>query len=68
MFNYHYPFSDILETPFYYYNMDVLRDTLQACQTASAKYGFHVHYAMKANFNPKVLDTIQSYLVLVPIV
>jgi len=50
-----------LETPFYYYDLDVLSKTLEACRTASSKYGFHVHYAMKANFNPKVLDTIQSY-------
>lgn len=50
-----------IETPFYYYNMEVLRSTLSACQTASSKYGFHVHYAMKANFNPKVLEMIQSF-------
>lgn len=50
-----------LETPFYYYDMEVLRQTLQACRTAANKYGFHVHYAMKANFNPKVLDMIQSF-------
>jgi diaminopimelate decarboxylase len=50
-----------LETPFYYYDLDVLKKTLEACRTASSKYGFHVHYAMKANFNVKVLDTIQSY-------
>src|SRR6201996_5394373 len=50
-----------LETPFYYYDLNVLRQTLTACHTASSKYGFHVHYAMKANFNPKVLDMIQSF-------
>jgi len=50
-----------LETPFYYYHLDVLRNTLRACHAASSKYGFHVHYAMKANFNPKVLDMIQSF-------
>jgi diaminopimelate decarboxylase len=50
-----------LETPFYYYDMDLLARTLQACANASAKYNFHVHYAMKANFNPKVIDKIQSY-------
>jgi diaminopimelate decarboxylase len=49
------------ETPFYYYDMDVLRNTLDACRDASSKYGFHVHYAMKANFNPKVIDMIQSF-------
>jgi diaminopimelate decarboxylase len=47
-------FNDI-ETPFYYYDMGVLRNTLDACRDASSKYGFHVHYAMKANFNPKWL-------------
>jgi diaminopimelate decarboxylase len=50
-----------LETPFYYYDMDLLRKTLEVCKTASDKYGFHVHYAMKANFNPKVIAAIQSY-------
>jgi diaminopimelate decarboxylase len=49
------------ETPFYYYDLGVLRETLDACTNASAKYGFHVHYAMKANFNPRVLGMIQSY-------
>lgn len=50
-----------IETPFYYYDMGVLRNTLESCQVASAKYGFHVHYAMKANFNPRVLDMVQSF-------
>ncbi len=48
-----------LETPFYYYNLNILKQTLTACRKASSKYRFHVHYAMKANFNPKVLDIIQ---------
>ncbi|MEO8887323.1 MAG: diaminopimelate decarboxylase [Mucilaginibacter sp.] len=51
---------ETLETPFYYYDMGVLRATLQTCHAASSKYGFHVHYAMKANFNPKVLDAVQA--------
>jgi len=50
-----------LETPFYYYDLGLLRKTLEACKNASDKYGFHVHYAMKANFNPKVIAAIQSY-------
>jgi len=49
-----------LETPFYYYDMGMLQQTLDACHAASSKYGFHVHYAMKANFNAKVLDSIQA--------
>lgn len=53
-------FSEI-ETPFYYYDLSLLRRTLDACRDASAPHGFHVHYAMKANFNAKVVSTIQSY-------
>ena len=62
MFNIHTisRFKD-LETPFYYYDLGLLRQTLDVCKKASDQYGFHVHYAMKANFNPKVLETIQSY-------
>jgi diaminopimelate decarboxylase len=41
--------------------MGVLSKTLTACRDAAAKYDFHVHYALKANFNPKVLNMIQSY-------
>jgi diaminopimelate decarboxylase len=50
-----------LETPFYYYDLNLLKQTLQACTSAAAPYNFHVHYAMKANFNPKVLDMVQSF-------
>ncbi|MFD0793027.1 diaminopimelate decarboxylase [Mucilaginibacter litoreus] len=50
-----------IETPFYYYDMEVLKQTLGACRDASLKYGFHVHYAMKANFNPQVLKAVQAY-------
>ena len=50
-----------IETPFYYYDLELLKATLKACADASFKHCFFVHYAMKANFNPRVLDTIQSF-------
>ncbi len=50
-----------LETPFYYYDLHLLKTTLIACSDAAFKHHFQVHYAMKANFNPRVLDTIQSF-------
>lgn len=50
-----------LETPFYYYDLDLLKATLKACSDAAFKHHFQVHYAMKANFNPRVLDTIQNF-------
>lgn len=46
------------ETPFYYYDIELLNDTLKACKEAADKYGFHIHYAMKANFNQRLLETI----------
>ncbi len=49
-----------LETPFYYYDLQLLQDTLKACNDAASTYNFHVHYAMKANFNDKVLKHIKQ--------
>jgi len=49
-----------LETPFYYYNLSLLQDTLGACASAAKVYGFHVHYAMKANFNEVLLQKIKE--------
>ena len=49
-----------IRTPFYYYDMDLLRQTLQAInREASQHEGFVVHYAVKANANPKILSTIK---------
>lgn len=50
-----------LETPLYYYDLDLLNNTLDACQQASSRYGFHVHYALKANFNSRVLEAIRDH-------
>lgn len=50
-----------LHTPFYYYDTDLLRRTLDALKAASSKRGFHVHYALKANTDPVLLDIIRSY-------
>ena len=50
-----------IRTPFYYYDMDLLRQTLQAINDEASKHeGYHVHYAIKANANPKVLTAIRE--------
>lgn len=50
-----------IETPFYYYDCDLLRETLQAINKELKKYeNFIVHYAIKANANAKVLKVIQQ--------
>jgi diaminopimelate decarboxylase len=50
-----------LETPFFYYNVDQLKNTLEKIKKASDKFGFLVHYAMKANANDKILQIIKDY-------
>jgi diaminopimelate decarboxylase len=49
-----------VETPFYYYDLQLLRQTLNACKLAADKYDFHVHYAMKANFNETVIKLVEQ--------
>lgn len=46
------------ETPFYYYDLELLSQNLNALKAASDKRGFEVHFAVKANANPRVLKTI----------
>ena len=50
-----------VKTPFYYYDTDLLRKTLSAINTETQKYpNYHVHYAVKANANLKVLSVINE--------
>ncbi len=50
----------VLQTPFYYYDIELLRKTLLSIAHESAKYNFHVHYAVKANANDRILEEICS--------
>ncbi|MBR2476484.1 MAG: diaminopimelate decarboxylase [Bacteroidaceae bacterium] len=50
-----------IQTPFYYYNTDLLKATLSAINTEVSKYdNYHVHYAVKANTNPTILGIIKD--------
>ncbi len=50
-----------IQTPFYYYDSEVLRQTLRAINDEAGKHeGFVVHYAVKANANPKILRIIRE--------
>lgn len=49
-----------LETPFYYYDMDLLRRTLMAIRKEIEGKNYIVHYAFKANANPRILREIAS--------
>lgn len=48
-----------IRTPFYYYDTNLLRQTLASINMEAGKHdNFIVHYAIKANANPKVLNVI----------
>lgn len=61
----HFPIArfETLETPFYYYDMEVLSDTLRTVNTERSvvecsNAPFNVHYAIKACSTPAVLQMI----------
>ena len=48
-----------IRTPFYYYDTELLQQTLDTINEEAGKHaGYKVHYAVKANVNPKVLQLI----------
>ncbi len=49
-----------IETPFYYYDTDLLKRTLKIVKEETKKYGFVQHYAIKANANRRILELIAS--------
>lgn len=50
-----------IRTPFYYYDTNILRQTLGAIKTEISKHdNYFVHYAVKANANLKVLKIINE--------
>lgn len=50
-----------VETPFYYYDCDLLRKTIEIVKAEVAKYSKNkVHYAIKANSNPRVLNILSA--------
>ena len=49
------------ETPFYLYDMALLRQTLESVVYESKRYGYHLHYAIKANYDDRILATIREY-------
>lgn len=51
-----------LRTPFYYYDLELLGQTISAIKTATQnKTGYHVHYALKACTTPAVLQKIAAH-------
>lgn len=52
---------DNIKTPFYWYDMNLLERTLKEVKDQSGRYGYHVHYAVKANGNLPILKKIKEF-------
>lgn len=62
--NTNFPINKIhnIKTPFYYYDSGLLRNTLNIIDKEINKYNnYCLHYAIKANSNPKILKIISQY-------
>lgn len=51
---------DGLRTPFYYYDCDVIRKTVEELRRWSQQPNYHIHYAVKANANNRILKFLSS--------
>ena len=49
-----------IETPFYYYDMELLSETLELYTSLIKKYNYTAHYALKANANDRVLEMVKN--------
>ena len=50
-----------LDTPFYFYDIELLRETLNLVKKETEYKNFVIHYAIKANANPRILQEIASF-------
>lgn len=55
----HVNYFNTLETPFYFYDVDLLHKTLAAIKKF-APPSYHIHYALKANAHPTLLEPIKK--------
>lgn len=49
-----------IKTPAYIYNLELLRNTIELVKREAGEYNYHVHYALKANNNLKILEIISG--------
>ena len=48
------------DTPFYYYDLTLLNKTIRNLKSISDNYGYHIHYAFKANANRRIIEQIKQ--------
>lgn len=50
-----------IETPFYFYDMELLEATVKKVGELARQYNFNIHYAIKANANDRLLQFIKGF-------
>lgn len=48
-------------TPFYLYDMELLESTLETVVREARRYGYHLHYALKANNEPRIVEAVRRH-------
>lgn len=49
-----------VETPFYFYDIDLFKETVESIVRLSARYSIKVHYAVKANVEDRILNCLSA--------
>ncbi len=49
-----------MKTPCFIYDLGLLGQTLSAASMAASRSGYFIHYAIKANHNPQILEPIRA--------
>ncbi|MDR2127255.1 MAG: diaminopimelate decarboxylase [Prevotellaceae bacterium] len=49
-----------IQTPFYFYDIELLKKTAQTAINEAEKFGYTIHYALKANSNHKILKILSA--------
>ncbi len=56
----HFRFFSRIKTPFYYYDLQLLNRTIGAIKENADNYNYHIHYALKANTDKRVLHQLMQ--------
>ena len=56
----HTPDLNTIKTPYYLYDLDLLEKTLSQAAFQASRYGFQIHYAVKANYDHRILNRIRK--------
>ena len=48
------------KTPFYFYDLELLTRTIQSVKEYGVSKGYHIHFALKANNNTRILELLRD--------